>query len=85
MFRQDYCNNLLTIFLSYFIILSLWLFLKNSDDTQDQTYILINIKCIFILAMHSKLGWDFSKISVSALASTDHRQECKGGQKTGPQ
>ena len=53
-------------------MLCLWLLVKNSDDLQDQTCILINIKCIFILAMHSKLGWDFSKISVSALASTDH-------------
>ena len=69
---QDYCNDLLIILLSYFIILSLWLLVKNSDDTQDQTCILINIKCSFILAMHSMLGWDFSKISVSALASTDH-------------
>ena len=53
-------------------MLCVWLLVKNSDDIQDQTCILINIKCIFILAMHSKLGWDFSKISVSALASTDH-------------
>ena len=69
---QDYCNHLLIILLSYFIILYLWLLVKNSDDTQNQTWILINVKCIFILAMCSKLGWDFSKISVSALASTDH-------------
>ena len=69
---QDYCNHLLIILLSYFIILYLWLLVKNSDDTQNQTWILINVKCIFILAMRSKIGWDFSKISVSALASTDH-------------
>ena len=69
---QDYCNDLLIILLSYFIILYLSLLVKNSDDTQNQTWILINVKCIFILAMRSKLGWDFSKISVSALASTDH-------------
>ena len=53
-------------------MLYLWLLVKNSDDTQNQTWILINVKCIFILVMRSKLGWDFSKISVSALASTDH-------------
>ena len=46
--------------------------MKNSDYTLHQTCILINIRCIFILAMHSKLGWHFSKISVSAVASTDH-------------
>ena len=53
-------------------MLYLCLLVKNSVDTPHQTCILINIRCIFILAMRSKLGWDFSKISVSALASTDH-------------